>query len=55
MREYGADLCFSKPLPLDRLKEEIARLLYPDEHGKAVTAAHDPSSLGVNPVPKPAP
>ena len=55
MREYGADLCFSKPLPLDRLKEEIARLLYPDEDGKAVAAAHDPSSLGVNPVPKPAP
>ncbi len=34
MREYGADLCFSKPLPLEKLKEEIAQLLYPggDEH-----------------------
>jgi excisionase family DNA binding protein len=31
MREYGADLCFSKPLPLDKLREEIARLLYPEE------------------------
>jgi CheY-like chemotaxis protein len=31
MREYGADLCFSKPLPLDRLREEIAGLLYPEE------------------------
>jgi excisionase family DNA binding protein len=27
MREYGADLCFSKPLPLPRLKEEVARTL----------------------------
>jgi CheY-like chemotaxis protein len=27
MREYGADLCFSKPLPLPRLKEEVARAL----------------------------
>jgi excisionase family DNA binding protein len=27
MKEYGADLCFSKPLPLPQLKEEIARLL----------------------------
>ena len=27
MKEYGADLCFSKPLPLPRLKEEVARLL----------------------------
>ena len=27
MREYGADLCFSKPLPLPQLKEEVARLL----------------------------
>ena len=34
MREYGADLCFSKPLPLERLREEIARLLYPDEDKK---------------------
>jgi excisionase family DNA binding protein len=31
MREYGADICFSKPLPLDKLREEIARLLYPEE------------------------
>lgn len=29
MREYGADVCFSKPLPLPKLKEEIANLLYP--------------------------
>lgn len=27
MREYGADLCFSKPLPLPQLKDEVARLL----------------------------
>ena len=27
MREYGADVCFSKPLPLSQLKEEVARLL----------------------------
>jgi len=27
MREYGADLCFSKPFPLPQLKEEVARLL----------------------------
>lgn len=27
MREYGADRCFSKPLPLDELKQEIAQLL----------------------------
>lgn len=27
MKEFGADLCFSKPLPLPQLKEEIARLL----------------------------
>jgi excisionase family DNA binding protein len=27
MKEYGADLCFSKPLPLPQLKEEVARLL----------------------------
>lgn len=26
MKEYGADVCFSKPLPLPRLKEEVARL-----------------------------
>ena len=28
MREYGADLCFSKPLPLAQLKQEIAHLLF---------------------------
>lgn len=28
MREYGADRCFSKPLPLDQLKEEIELLLF---------------------------
>lgn len=27
MKEYGADLCFSKPLPLSRLKVEVAGLL----------------------------
>jgi excisionase family DNA binding protein len=27
MKEYGADLCFSKPLPLPQLKQEVARLL----------------------------
>ncbi|MFC1867984.1 response regulator [Thermodesulfobacteriota bacterium] len=27
MREYGADLCFSKPLPLPQLKKEVAQLL----------------------------
>ena len=27
MKEYGADLCFSKPLPLKRLKKEVASLL----------------------------
>jgi len=52
MRENGADLCFSKPLPLDKLKEEIARLLYPEEDKKAAAASNDPSSLGTNPVPK---
>jgi excisionase family DNA binding protein len=52
MREYGADLCFSKPLPLDKLREEIARLLYPEESKKAAAVSNDPSSLGTNPVPK---
>jgi excisionase family DNA binding protein len=28
MREYGADRCFSKPLPLQELKKEIAQLLF---------------------------
>jgi excisionase family DNA binding protein len=27
MKENGADACFSKPLPLTRLKDEVARLL----------------------------
>ena len=27
MKEYGADLCFSKPLPLPQLKAEVAKLL----------------------------
>jgi len=27
MKEYGADVCFSKPLPLPRLKTEVAALL----------------------------
>ena len=27
MKEFGADVCFSKPLPLPQLKEEVARLL----------------------------
>lgn len=27
MTEYGADLCFSKPLPLPQLKKEVAKLL----------------------------
>ena len=39
MREYGADLCFSKPLPLERLREEIARLLYPGEE-RGVASSH---------------
>ena len=27
MKENGADVCFSKPLPLPQLKEEVARLM----------------------------
>jgi CheY-like chemotaxis protein len=27
MKENGADICFSKPLPLPQLKKEVARLL----------------------------
>jgi excisionase family DNA binding protein len=27
MKEYGADVCFSKPLPLAKLKDEVASLL----------------------------
>lgn len=27
MKEYGADICFSKPLPLPQLKEEVAKML----------------------------
>ena len=28
MKEYGADACFSKPLPLSELKEQVAKLLF---------------------------
>ena len=27
IKEYGADACYSKPLPLPQLKDEAARLL----------------------------
>lgn len=27
MKDHGADVCFSKPLPLPQLKEEVARML----------------------------
>jgi CheY-like chemotaxis protein len=27
MKENGADLCFSKPLPLPQLKQEVAQIL----------------------------
>ncbi len=27
MKEHGADICFSKPLPLSQLKDEVAKLL----------------------------
>ena len=27
MKEYGADVCFSKPLPLPQLRQEVANLL----------------------------
>jgi hypothetical protein len=27
MKSHGADVCFSKPLPLPQLKEEVARLM----------------------------
>jgi CheY-like chemotaxis protein len=27
MKENGADVCFSKPLPLSQLKDEVAKLL----------------------------
>jgi CheY-like chemotaxis protein len=27
MKDYGADLCFSKPLPLPQLRQEVSRLL----------------------------
>lgn len=33
MKDHGADVCFSKPLPLPQLKEEIARLLGPAAEG----------------------
>ena len=31
MKELGADVCFSKPLPLPQLKDEVARLLNLEE------------------------
>ena len=31
MIEYGADICFSKPLPLSQLKLEVSKLLNPSE------------------------
>jgi len=31
MKKYGADVCFSKPLPLEKLKKEIAGLLGLDQ------------------------
>jgi len=31
MKEYGADACFSKPLPLAQLKLEVEKLLHDDE------------------------
>ncbi len=31
MKEYGADACFSKPLPLPKLKVEVARMLELEE------------------------
>ena len=27
MKKHGADVCFSKPLPLPQLKDEVAKLL----------------------------
>jgi hypothetical protein len=27
MKKFGADVCFSKPLPLEKLKKEVAGLL----------------------------
>ncbi len=30
MKDYGADACFSKPLPLTKLKEQVANLLFPE-------------------------
>ena len=32
MKAHGADACFSKPLPLPQLKEEVARLLGLSRH-----------------------
>ena len=29
MKEYGADACFSKPLPLPELRAQVAKLLFP--------------------------
>ncbi len=28
MKEYGADACFSKPLPLQELRDEVAKMLF---------------------------
>lgn len=33
MTESGADICFSKPLPLSKLKEEVAKLLEMEKTG----------------------
>ncbi len=33
MKKYGADVCFSKPLPLAKLKDEVASLLGLKEKG----------------------
>jgi excisionase family DNA binding protein len=33
MKESGADICFSKPLPLPKLKEEVAKLLETKKSG----------------------
>ncbi len=33
MKDSGADICFSKPLPLSKLKEEVAKLLGKEKTG----------------------
>ncbi len=35
MKKYGADVCFSKPLPLSKLKDEVAALLGLKEKGSS--------------------